>query len=113
MTFERSKEWPQWLPLEEWWYNTTFHSRINMKPYEVVYGQKSLPLLPMNFDSPLDVEHRSLQAREATLRTLMFYLERAQNRMKMQADKHRTDRRYDAEDWVYVKLQPYRQLSLK
>ncbi|XP_075103739.1 uncharacterized protein LOC142178307 [Nicotiana tabacum] len=33
--------------------------------------------------------------------------------MKVQADKRRTDRTYAIGDWVYVKLQPYRQLSLK
>lgn len=26
MTFEKPREWPQWLALAEWWYNTTFHS---------------------------------------------------------------------------------------
>lgn len=33
--------------------------------------------------------------------------------MKNQADKRRTDRVFEVGDWVYVKLQPYRQNSLR
>ena len=37
----------------------------------------------------------------------------AQNRMKQQADRNRTKRSFEVGDWVFVKLQPYKQLSLK
>ncbi|GKA40938.1 retrotransposable element Tf2 [Tanacetum coccineum] len=36
MTGERPKEWVQWLPLAEYWYNTNKHSSINVTPYEKV-----------------------------------------------------------------------------
>ncbi|XP_070050282.1 uncharacterized protein [Nicotiana tomentosiformis] len=32
--------------------------------------------------------------------------------MKVQADKRKTDRSYQVGDWVFIKLQPYMQLSL-
>ncbi|KAL4339288.1 hypothetical protein GQ457_08G024630 [Hibiscus cannabinus] len=44
---------------------------------------------------------------------LKFHLKRAQDRMKSQADKRRTECKLALGDWVYLKLQPYRQLSLK
>lgn len=82
--------------------------------YEVVCGQKYSPLLPyMALDSQLDLVDKSLQARETTLKILKFQLQRAQNRMESQATKRRTNRSFSVGDWVYIKLQPYKQLSLK
>ncbi|GMI86874.1 hypothetical protein HRI_002356700 [Hibiscus trionum] len=44
---------------------------------------------------------------------LKFHLERAQNRMKQQADRLRTDCEFIVGDLVYLKLQPYRQHSVQ
>uniref|UniRef100_A0A8R7UTR2 Tf2-1-like SH3-like domain-containing protein n=1 Tax=Triticum urartu TaxID=4572 RepID=A0A8R7UTR2_TRIUA len=40
------------------------------------------------------------------------HLLRAQSRMKMQEDKHRSDRVFHPGDWVFLKLQPYMQQSV-
>ena len=45
-------------------------------------------------------------------RLLQQHLYRAQNRMKMQADKHRSDRSFAMGDFVFLKIQPYVQSSL-
>jgi hypothetical protein len=37
----------------------------------------------------------------------------AQNRMKQQADQHRSERSFEVGDWVFLRLQPYKQMSLK
>lgn len=85
-----------------------------MTPYGVEYIQKSPHLLSyMPFDAQLELVDISLQARESTMRVLKLHLGRAQSRMKSQAHKGRIDRTYDVGDSVYVKLQPYGQLSLK
>ena len=39
MCLSSPKEWSKWLPLAEFWYNTTFHSAIQLTPYEVLYNQ--------------------------------------------------------------------------
>jgi hypothetical protein len=31
-------KWFQWLPLAEYWYNTTYHSALGHSPFEVLYG---------------------------------------------------------------------------
>ena len=37
----------------------------------------------------------------------------AQNRMMQQADQHSTEREFEVGDWVFIRLQPYKQVSLK
>jgi hypothetical protein len=36
--FEKQHQWAQWLPLAEWWYNTSYHTATRMTPFEAVYG---------------------------------------------------------------------------
>ena len=113
MCSNNEKDWSSWLSISEWWYNTHFHTAIKMTPYEVVYGQPPplhLPYLPgedMN-----DEVDRSLQRREQILSDLNGHLTKAHQRMKSQADKHRSDRNFAVNDWVWLKLQPYRQQSM-
>jgi hypothetical protein len=37
---EKKNQWAQWLPLAEWWYNTSYHTTTHMTPFEAVYGHK-------------------------------------------------------------------------
>ena len=51
------------------------------------------------------------------LRELMFavirqHLLRAKQRMKRYADGHRSERQFQVNDWVFLKLQPYVQSSV-
>ncbi|TYJ37836.1 hypothetical protein E1A91_A05G403100v1 [Gossypium mustelinum] len=46
MTGEKPSSWASWLPLAEWWYNTTYHSAIQTTPYEALYGQNPLFTCP-------------------------------------------------------------------
>lgn len=55
---------------------------------------------------------RSLTSRELKLQLLKFHLHRSQQRMMDQANKHRVDLQFQVGDWVYLKIQPYRQLTL-
>ncbi|CAM8924213.1 unnamed protein product [Rhodiola kirilowii] len=106
--------WSKWLPLAEWWYNTTYHTASRCTPYEVIYCQPPplhLPYLPG--ESKCVVVDRNLQKREEVISMLKFHLLRAQNRMKQYADSHRSAREFQVGDFVYLKLQPYRQHSMK
>ncbi|KAK9106331.1 hypothetical protein Syun_022342 [Stephania yunnanensis] len=84
---QRPKLWSEWLFWAEYWYNTSFHSSLNCTPFKVVYGRDPPPLLRLQLLS-------------------------AQNRMKQQADKGRREVVFVVGDMVYLKLQPYRQVSV-
>ncbi|GJV27346.1 retrotransposable element Tf2 [Tanacetum coccineum] len=114
MCFTKPNDWVNWLPLAEYWYNTSFHTATKHTPFEIVYGQKPplhLPYLPG--ESKVEALDRSLQAREETIQQLKENLSRSQNMMKQFADRHRSERSYQVGEWVYLKLQPYRQSSVE
>ena len=103
----------KWLPFAEWWYNTSYHIAIHATLYSIVYNQSAPTHLPyLVGNSKVEAVDRTLQAREATLRMLKIYLQRAQNRLKQQADKHRSNRQFEVGELVYVKLQPYCQTTI-
>ncbi|GJZ05359.1 retrotransposon-related protein [Tanacetum coccineum] len=114
MTGDKPKEWVQWVPLAEYWYNTSFHTSIKTTPYQVLYGQA--PPAHVTYtagDSANESVDRSLVAREAVIQLLKFHLLRAQDRMKAMADRKRTERVFGIDDLVLLKLQPYRQSTLR
>jgi hypothetical protein len=39
-TYHTTTHMTQFLPLVEWWYNTTYHTATRMTPFEAVYGKK-------------------------------------------------------------------------
>ncbi|KAL0730136.1 hypothetical protein Bca4012_026229 [Brassica carinata] len=65
MTSDSPHKWSEWLPLAEWWYNTTYHTAIRSSPFEIIYGQPPpvhLPYLPgklsPRFYGPYEIEDR-------------------------------------------------------
>jgi len=84
--------------LAEWWYNN-WHSATDTTPYEVGYGPAPALHVPyIAGDSKVEAVNRGLRVREECIRMLKFHLGRAQNIMKVQADKHRTER---LEEWRF------------
>jgi hypothetical protein len=85
---ERQHQWAQWLPLTEWWYNTTYHGSTKMTPYEVVYGQNPPSMVSYLLGtSKVQVVDHMLHTREAILCTLKDNLVMAQNHMKQQVNQ--------------------------
>jgi len=35
---DKQTQWVKWLPLAEWWYNTSFHTATKMTPFMALYG---------------------------------------------------------------------------
>jgi hypothetical protein len=54
-----------------------------------------------------------IENQQEVLQILKDNLTMAQNHMKQQADQHCGERIFEVEDWVFLRLQPYKQMSLK
>ena len=85
-----------------------------MTPFQALYGYKppkwkDLAIVQTN----LPVVKDQLEETQKIVQILKENLNNARNRMKQQADRNRTEREFEVGEWVFVKLQPYKQLSLK
>jgi hypothetical protein len=106
-------KWSLWLSVAEYWYNCCFHTSLGRSPFEVLYGRS-----PRHFGLTVadSVSHADLNLwlsqRDLMLRMVQHHLLRAQQRMKHQADKNRSERVFNVGDMVYLRLQPYVQTSV-
>jgi hypothetical protein len=100
-------KWKLWLASPEFWYNMLFHSSLGRTSFEAMYGRQP-HLLGL---SPPDAAAGNLQSwlTEHALmnRLIKQHLSRAQEHMKRQADKRRSERVFFVGDSVYLKLKPY------
>jgi len=42
--YDKQTQWVKWLPLVEWWYNTSFYTVENMIPFISLYGYHPLSI---------------------------------------------------------------------
>ena len=85
-----------------------------MSPFEALYGMKPPQLdLGVYSHSKVATVADHLQERERIEGLLKKNLEEAKNRMKVYADRRRTERAFEVGDWVYLRLQSYRQSSVE
>ncbi|CAM8882492.1 unnamed protein product [Rhodiola kirilowii] len=111
---DNQKNGSELLPWAELHYNTALPSTTKITPFEAVYGKPppSIKNYIAGQASVATVDHL-LAMRTKLLYDLKANLQRAQNRMRQQANKHRKDMEFAVDDWVYVKLQPYRQKTVR
>jgi len=107
------KQWGKWLPLAEFSYNTSYHSALGRSPFEALYGHppRHFGISNMNAASVPELEEW-LKERDLLSQIIKQHLLRAQQRMKVQADKERSERQFEVGSLVYLKLQPYTQTSV-
>jgi len=110
---DQPRSWSIWIPWAEFWYNTTFHGSTGMSPFEVVYGRKP-PSVFQFIPGEIRVQTvlQELRDRDEALKQLKKQLLQAQTTMKEIADKKRRNLVFEIGEWVYVKLKPYRQVSV-
>lgn len=92
MTGQKPTDWVNWLHLAEWWYNTNYHSALEVSPYEALY---STPPPSINYQyvrTKEDIVNEMLQKRRETQQLIKENLVKASERMKWYGDKGRSDR---------------------
>lgn len=113
-TSDKPNKWLTWLPWAEFCYNTSFHTSLKATPFEIVYGRPPPQLLSYCPNSSrLESVDFALKDRDVVIADLRDRLLAAQQRMKAVFDASHRDVEFQVGDLVLLKLQPYRQLSLR
>jgi hypothetical protein len=85
-----------------------------MTPFEAVYGQNPPSVLSyLSGVSKVQAVDQMLIVREAILHTLKENLVMAQNRIKQHVDQGHSEHQFAEGDQVFLRLQPYKQNSVK
>ncbi|KAF3670157.1 putative LRR receptor-like serine/threonine-protein kinase [Capsicum annuum] len=110
---EVPSQWVAMLPWAEFWYNTSFQTSAGMTHFQALYGCEPPTIARYILGSTTSelVESYLLQ-RDDILQVLKNNLLKVQNRMKLLADKSRTNTVLEVGDWTYVKLKPFKQNNL-
>jgi hypothetical protein len=102
------RQWSKWISVTEFWtlVNTTptHHSALGISPFEVLFGQspRHLGIDNLQLCSVRDLE-QWMKEQELLTRLIQQHLQRAQQRMKAQADKNCSVRPFESGDMIYMK----------
>jgi hypothetical protein len=89
------KNWKQWLSLAELWYKSAVHSAIGMSPFQALYGHEpNIGAIPLSPPDPTSPVADMLLDRAAKIELLKANLAASRNRMKLKADRNRTEKEF-------------------
>ena len=84
---DKQTQWVKWLPLTEWWYNTSFHTAAKMTPFMALYGYHPQSITSsLRENSNVQAMEDHIEHQQEVLQLLKDNLNLAQNRMKQQVD---------------------------
>ncbi|GJR04102.1 peroxidase 64 [Tanacetum coccineum] len=110
---EQPTKWSSYLPWAEFSYNTGYHTSTGTTPFSVVYGREPPPLFPyVSGETKNNELEQQLITRDDMIKLIRLNLSRAQDRMRNQANSQRRELSFQVGDYVFLKIQPYRQRSL-
>jgi hypothetical protein len=92
----KQTQWFKWLPLAEWWYNTSFHTTTKLTPFMVLYGYHP-PFITYSLKEKSKVQEveAHIELQQQVLQILKDNLAMAQNHMKQQEDQHCSERSFE------------------
>lgn len=105
--------WYKFLHLAEYWYNTSFHTSIQISPFKALYGRDPPSISDYASDSTTDDTLAvTLQQHHKILAKLKTNFQKSKIQMEKQAIQHRVAFTFKEGVLVLLKLQPYRQTTI-
>ncbi|KAJ0547716.1 putative nucleotidyltransferase, Ribonuclease H [Helianthus annuus] len=101
--------WDAYLPLVEFSYNNSYHSSIQMAPFEALYGRRCRSPIVWH-----EIGHSQLTGPELLQETTDKVLQirdnllKARSRQKSYADRRRKPLEFDVGDYVLLKVSPWK-----
>jgi hypothetical protein len=110
---DRPRTWYKFLHLAEFWHNSSFHSAIQMTPFQALYGRPP-PGIPdyVPGSTIIGSLDSTLQQQQQILQLLKINLKASRQSMQDKANKKRSECTFDTGDWVLLRLRPYRQQTV-
>ena len=97
--------WNEHLPFPEFTYNNSYHSSIEMSPYEELYGKQCRTPLCWNETGERKLLGLEIvQTKMDKVNIIRARLKAPHDRQKSYADKRRKDLEFEVEDRVFLKL---------
>ncbi|XP_068344133.1 uncharacterized protein [Pyrus communis] len=101
--------WNSYLPLIEFAYNNSYHSSNDMASFKAMYGKTcQTPLCWTKVDEWVLVGLEIVDTTNTNIQLIKRNLKAAQDRQKSIADRHSRDYEYDIDDFVFLKLSPWK-----
>ena len=101
--------WDDQLALMEFAYNSSYHSSIDMAPYEAIYGKQCRsPLCWSEVGERRLIGPELVQLTAEKVDVIRERLKTAQSRQKSYTDRRRKDLEFQVDDWVFLKLSPWK-----
>jgi len=100
---DNHKRWRRWIPMAEFWYNSSFHTALGCSPFKALYR------IEPNFGAMTNLSASSGSSIQDTLEyqaqteLLRAQLLHAQQRMKSYTDKNRSEREFAPGEQVLLK----------
>jgi hypothetical protein len=95
-------------------YNTSFHTTTKITPFMVLYGYHTTSITSsLKEKSKVQAVKDHIEHQQQVFQLLKDNLTMAQNRMKQQEYQHCSEITFKVGDWVFLRQQPYKHMSLK
>jgi len=96
---DKQTQWVKWFPLDEWWYNTSFHTATKMTLFMAIYGYHPPYIMSsLKENSKIQTVYDHIEHQQKVLKLLRDNLTLAHNRMKQQEDQHHSEINFDVGD---------------